>query len=473
MGLKIMMAVSMLPLLPILYGVLYYCGKEKNGILYGVTLWEGARESRQVQEIQRSYKRRLNTWALLCFLVFLATLAVDYESLMVSGQILWVFFTMAALFVPFVQANQKMMGQKRAFQDTLPRTETAARKVFVDVTAAAARKPRFFRKSLYLGCVFGTMPIVAELFLHRIWHNPQMPDLWECERVLVIMAAGVFLFPLFLFLMGKQRTHVVSGDTQVNQQFTRVRGYQWGKCCAVLAWMAGGMNWGILMAFHLPYEYFFWVVAGVGFFFSLGSLGILWVCGRRMEKANEKYEAGAFAAQDEDAYWIWGMFYYNEKDSRSMVENRTGMGLTGNMAKPKIRYGTIVTVSALFLSMVGVCAWTVAEEFTPVSLSYENGMVIAHHWKEVYRIKNSDIKSVSLLQERPDMRRRSGTAMRTVEKGDYYSSADRKELNVCLDPRQAPFLMVETKEGVLYLLGSHEGGETMEIFHVLQEEGTI
>lgn len=473
MGLKITMAVSMLPVLPILYGALFYCGKEKNGILYGVTLWEGSRGSRQVQKIQKSYKRNLNIWALLCLFAFLATLAMDYESLMISGQILWMFFAVAAMFIPYVQANKRMMRLKRAFQDTLPRPGTAEKKVFVDVTAAAARKPKFFRKSLYLGCVFGTMPAVAELFLHAAWHNPQMPDLWECETVLLIMAASVFLFPLFLFLMERQRTHVVSGDTWVNQQFARVCGYQWGKCCAVLAWMAGGMNWGMLAAFCLPSEYFLGAVVGIGSFFALGSMAILWAFSRRLEKANGKYQAEPFAARDEDAYWIWGMFYYNEEDSRSMVETRMGMGLTGNMAKPKIRYVAVLTVSVLFLSMMGVCAWMVAEEFTPVSLSYEDGAVVARHWKEVYRIGKDEIKSVSLLSERPDMKRRSGTAMQTVEKGDYYSNDDRKELSVCLDPSRAPFLMVETKEGALYLLGSHEEGETAQVFHLLQGRGAI
>ena len=43
MGFKIIMTICMLPVLPILYGAMRFCAGEKRGILYGVTLWVGAR----------------------------------------------------------------------------------------------------------------------------------------------------------------------------------------------------------------------------------------------------------------------------------------------------------------------------------------------------------------------------------------------------------------------------------------------
>ena len=113
MGLKIIMTICMLPVLPILYGAMRFCAGEKRGILYGVTLWVGAKEERQVQKIQKAYRRELNLWALVCLLLFLLTLVTEHESLMISGQILWIFLVIILLFLPFKRANQQMMRQKR------------------------------------------------------------------------------------------------------------------------------------------------------------------------------------------------------------------------------------------------------------------------------------------------------------------------------------------------------------------------
>ena len=511
MGLKIIMTICMLPVLPILYGAMRFCAGEKRGILYGVTLWVGAKEERQVQKIQKAYRRELNLWALVCLLLFLLTLVTEHESLMISGQILWIFLVIILLFLPFKRANQQMMRQKREFLFRHPENEPVGSKVWVDVTAAAAQRPRFFRKSLYLGCAFAAMPAVAELFLYSIWHNPQMLDFWDCEIILLLLAAVVFLFPLFLSVMERQRMPVVSADTQVNQQLARVRSYQWGKLCMALAWATGGLNWGILLAFHLPADWFLWVTVGTGFLFTLCSLGILAICWRRLDRAEKIggrtancYNSSAYAVpqknageagrsasqsgssagvmpqgsagemgQDGDEHWIWGMFYYNEKDERSMVEKRVGIGVTGNMAKRKIRYATFLTLAVLCLWMVGMCAWVVMEEFTPVSLTYEDGTVAARHWEEVYQMEASEIVSAELLQEKPEIRRRSGTALQTVEKGDSSDEDAREEIRVCLDPRKMPCLRIEDEEGRVYLLGSSEGGEAEKVYQaLLQELGT-
>jgi hypothetical protein len=113
------------------------------------------------------------------------------------------------------------------------------------------------------------------------------------------------------------------------------------------------------------------------------------------------------------------------------------------------------------------------EEFTPVSLTYEDGTVAARHWEEVYQMEASEIVSAELLQEKPEIRRRSGTAMQTVEKGDYYDEDAREEIRVCLDPRKMPCLRIEDEEGRVYLLGSSEGGEAEKVYQaLLQELGT-
>ena len=37
---------------------------------------------------------------------------------------------------------------------------------------------------------------------------------------------------------------------------------------------------------------------------------------------------------DEDEFWIWGLIYYNPNDRRAMINDRTGMGMSMNLARP-------------------------------------------------------------------------------------------------------------------------------------------
>ena len=55
-GIRIVMAICMLPVLPILLGTCWFLADVKNGVLFGVTLWQGAKEA-EVQEIKKRYKK--------------------------------------------------------------------------------------------------------------------------------------------------------------------------------------------------------------------------------------------------------------------------------------------------------------------------------------------------------------------------------------------------------------------------------
>lgn len=59
--------------------------------------------------------------------------------------------------------------------------------------------------------------------------------------------------------------------------------------------------------------------------------------------------------------------------------------------------------------------------------------------------------------------------MERVMKGTFYSDRERKDFQVCLNPTEPPFLMIETKDGSWYLLGGNNGEETEEIYRDLHE----
>lgn len=472
MGMKIIMTVCMLPILLILYGVMWFCTGEKDRMQFGVTLWKGARDSAEVQKVRKIYRRELNGYAACCFLLFILTLIPKHESLVFTGQMIWMFFVLVVMFVPFARANRRLLEQKREYQASLPEEQQkpAEDALWVDVTAAGISKPKLFRKSLYAGMAFAVLPAVLEPFLYHVQDRPQAPELWVSEITLLLIAAVTMIFPLWIRYYETQRTTVLTGNSQINIQLARVRQYQWSRFGMLMVWGTGVFNWGILCAFHVPEKNFLWIILAVSLIFTLWSIGFSLRCWYVIHKTSEKYlQQEKPFDEDGDEHWLWGIFYYNKNDKRSMVDKRAGVGVTCNMAKPGIKYGSIIFIVVFAVYIIGMCAWVVAEDFTMVSLNFSEGILTADHWKEEYHIEEKQIKSVELLETLPEMSKRKGTGMETVKKGNFYSSEYERNFQVCLNPREAPFLMVETKKGTWYLLGGSDGGQTREIYRALAE----
>ncbi len=473
MEFKIIMAFCAFPTLVIMYGLLYFYGNKSKGFLFGVTLWEEAEGSLQVRKIQKAYKRELGGAAFFLLLLYLVTLAVDYESLVLSGQMLWTILVLVVMYVPFIRANKRLLGLKRESYDAMHQAPVEGQKRFVDMAvAAAASQSRVPFKKLFLwGGIFATAPALAECFLYDSWWNPQGPGLWIRELVLASIAAASLTIPAVYLLGRKQRLEVLTDSSPVNVQLARMRWYHLGKALMLLEWMFGFQNWGMLVTFHLPAEWAGKAAIGSSLLVSAASLALLVWYGRMVGKNTEKClsQALAIPRDEEDDHWIWGLFYYNKEDSRTMVEQRVGIGVAYNLAKPAVRNTAIALVFGFVIFLFGCCAWAVLEEFTPITVSYENQVLEVRNWKKEYQIPISDIASVELLEERPKLSRKNGTAMRTILKGNFYDREGRKDVKVCLDPRNAPFLLVQTKDGASYLIGSSDPGSVSKIYQELRK----
>lgn len=457
---------------------------------FAVTLWNGAENSPQVQEVARRYKKELNCYAVCGCLLFLATLLPKHESLVITGQMVWLFLVVVVMFIPYGRANRRMLELKREYRASCLEPEreketageaeigepkkdvriSAGGTVLIDVTAAGTEKPRLFRKSVFVGIVFAVLPVFAELVLYKEWHNPGAPDLWVNELILLAMAIVTLVFPFCIRYYERQRTQVVTYSSRINIQLARVRQYQWSSFFTAMVWMTGAFNWVLLLSFHVPSNWSVWLIMAGSFIFTVSVIGFVCRCWYIIHKTSEKYLAKeTILLEDDDEYWKWGLFYYNKNDNRTTVEKRVGSGFTCNMAKPGMKWGSIIFLVVFLVWMMGMCAWVIAEDFTPVRLEYQEDTVTAVHWKKEYQIEKENVSSVELLEEKPHISRRSGTGMDTVQKGDFYSDEYKQDFQVCLNPQEAPYLLIQTKDGAWYLLGSSDGAETREIYQALAE----
>lgn len=188
----------------------------------------------------------------------------------------------------------------------------------------------------------------------------------------------------------------------------------------------------------------------------------------RVRRAQERLTAdsGKEFYVDEDDCWIWGMFYYNPHDKRLVVNNRTGVNTTFNMAKrgAQIFMGATLLI-LLALPLVGV--WMMYEEAIPVELRVTEEAVVARHSGTEYDVPLEDIESAQLLEEIPASSRVAGTAMESVSKGRY-KNGEWGRFTCCLDPRTGPWLLLRTTEGEIWLFGASDSADTQSAYQAVE-----
>lgn len=148
---------------------------------------------------------------------------------------------------------------------------------------------------------------------------------------------------------------------------------------------------------------------------------------------------------DEDYYWRNG-YYFNPNDSCALVENRSGLGMTANMAGVwgKVTKGALLAVLVLCL---GISVALLPLDFGTVTAKTD-GKTIELRGGFYYKltIDLSDISDVVLLTECPKMSRIWGSGMKHMALGDYsFSGYGNGKAMLFKDAEY--FLMVQNGKG--------------------------
>jgi len=150
-----------------------------------------------------------------------------------------------------------------------------------------------------------------------------------------------------------------------------------------------------------------------------------------------------------------------------IVNARVGMNTTVNMAHigGKIIVGATVLLLAA-CPLVGV--WMMGMERAEVELTISETELTASHFGKEYALKLEDIARTELVEQLPAMTRVGGTAMRSAYTGKW-NAQEWGRFNCCVDPREGPWLLVETADGTRYLFGGGENGTAEQAVLALTE----
>jgi len=165
-----------------------------------------------------------------------------------------------------------------------------------------------------------------------------------------------------------------------------------------------------------------------------------------VRRAQEKFTqlAGDTLETDTDEYWIWGMFYYNRSDRRLFINERVGMNMQINLAKPvgMISMG-LAAIALLAMPFIGI--FSMAQEFSPITYNLDGTVITATH----IRTRQFDLGEnfeTELIDAFPGGLRTGGTAIGTYRQGRFQLDGIGTT-TVLLRTDELPFILITRSDG--------------------------
>lgn len=463
MFLNLLMLIVMYPMMLIVSFVMYTSMKPKKGMVFGSTVSVVRREDETVKEVERQWSKEMKRNMLIGAFLPLFSFLVPYTSVQISIWTLWCFVQIALMEYPFVRANARIKELKRDRGWYNPEKPEA----YIELKAAG--EIRRVKKGIF------AIPLVFSLFAAAAVYGLAFAGNGILENAEYVKRFGIviLLFALcnLLFLqaalwMDRQKTEVISTQSDVNLNYARARKNIWKDFWLVSSWLTTVYVWGCALSLLFDLQFAAAVLAGSAMY-SAALAALLIPTVKRLRKVEAHYEKKRDIAVDEedDRYWIGGVLYYNPSDRHGMVNMRNGLGTTLNLAT---RSGKIWAAAGglAILSVPLLLGWLLFEEFTPISLSVSDGIVKAEHLRVEYELKAEEMKSAELVGELPEMSKAVGTAMDTLCKGTFYVY-NEGNVKVFLNPENTVFIRIETAEDTYYVSGATDA-QTRAVYEEIE-----
>ena len=454
-GLALILDICMYPFVFLMYFFLKNEATPKKNIYFGITLNKEQASVPEVAQITATYNRQMKTLFWIMMLAPIPMFFVPWFSIFMTLWLWWVLGSVVCFFVPFGLANRKLKALKA--KKGWKQTENVP--VFAEMkNAGQIRRVRFYQ--FLPPCGISLIIAGIALALNR-------GERMETLSILVgTFAIITFLFWAAAVWMDKQKTAIISTNSEVNINYTRAGKNLWKNFWVCCAWINTVYMASLVFALDADKGLSkIFVVATVAYVLLTAVL-LVWAI-KKKQKLDVRYRAYMDLQQpDADDNWIWGMFYYNPKDKHTMVEKRVGMGTTINLATLA---GKVLAVfcSIWILAIPVADVWVILTEFTPIRLEIREDRLVASQIGEDYSIPVIIVEDVTLLTELPKWSKVSGTGMEELKKGTFRIPEVGK-CEVFLNPTNNVFIRFEAA-GTVYYMSGVDDEETMSVYEMLVE----
>lgn len=408
--------------------------KPKKDIVVGVTLPKDATDDEEVAAVLEQLRKRENIIMWFFTLSVIPCVLITNFDYVITIYCLWCLAVAVVPSIPYAMANKalKTIKKQRGWKKESGRT------VVIDTNEIW--EPKIISPLMFL------VPFIISF----------VPVLLDRESLYFILIDSftIVIFYICYRYLYRYRNERASSNPGLNETLSRIRYRRWGVIWICSSWFMALLNFVIVLMPEYPT-----LSIVVITLMTVILVAIVFLSEANTRRLQEKLTAGEEMIEDDDDHWIWGIFYYNENDQKTIISNRTGINTTVNLATP---VGKIVTgVSVLILLSIPLI-WPLTSSIIDKApmLEYTGEVVKAGK----YEIALEDIEEISVLDELPNrLSRTAGTGLPNLLKGRFRCEFASR-IYLSLDPTVSPFILIKTYNDEYYLFGTRNSEDTMSVF---------
>uniref|UniRef100_UPI004056C77D DUF5808 domain-containing protein n=1 Tax=Acetatifactor sp. TaxID=1872090 RepID=UPI004056C77D len=449
--------VALYPSLFLMYFIQKGEGTSKYGTLFGIKYTSDWLPDEERKLLEQKYRHTMNRYLLIFAVTPFITLVIPYTSIYFTIWMLWMTVMIVMFMVPYCKGNSYL---KKLKQERCPQQNSEEIRYVELKNAGIIRRVKW--QHFVPPCIIS----IALAIFAFIYFTKQNLEIYGA--LIIIFALCNLLFYGFAVYMDRMKTKVISSDSDVNVNYTRASKNIFKDFWLQCTWLNVIFLVVLLTSMIMEAKnhvsgsaLMIWSIVLYAFLTLYLSVKMVKKIGRLSRKYAKKMDLNI---DEDEKYWIGGMFYFNPKDRHTMVNKRVGVGTTMNMATPAGMVFTAFTGVTL-LSIPIICVWVILLEFTPISLFVDENVLIARHLRNDYVIATDTITELTLEDELPRTSRISGTGMDNLLKGNFRTSEDGR-IQIFLNPQNQYYLRIAT-DNTIYYLGGYNDDETKTVYEIL------
>ncbi len=462
LGLGMINILCIVPLLLIIHFANFPRNWKKRKTIFGIKNrdeFKTGETEKKVDEIVRE-NRRISMWiTIIAILLAVGFLLIPNMTAMLIVYTVYIMLTIVICMLPYVKGNTELKSLKKELGIEAVSVRAADLK---SINAShALNLPMLLLPNIIAGICF----LFGLLYDFKII---SIPSLKAQGSFIITMISATFFFMgiLFVFLaklMDSIRNEVISQESDVNANYNRAKKKLWSDLWIRISWLNTGTIILIIASYLINGADSLMITTCL--IWTIGFFVVLALYAKNTISLNNYYKYEN-SIDDGDDNWIYGIFYYNPRDSRLNIERRDGMGVTINMAHPIGKLISIIVVLVILGSLASVM-WAGLLENTEIDVKYENGKVICHQLRDEYIISKDDIQEVTCEDNLNELKviRIAGVSMDKLLKGRFTVNSEEKA-RFFLDPRVNTYIHIKTGE-INYYINENSEEETLEIYEAL------
>ncbi len=362
--LVLLLCSALLPVLPLL---------TRPSFLFGVRVPAEVQKTEDARELKRTYVKKTILGSLfllaLCVLQFLL-----FPRATILGTLFFPFLLTPIQLAAYLPIHKKALERKKERHWRVPSVSFADTKSLFSRGRLSAMPQGWYLFSLLLLVAFFILfvwkyPALPER-LPTHWNIHMEPDAWSDKGIWTVFGSLFMGLGLLLMMWGigvfieRARLQVDTAEPvksfAQHKKYRRLMGQGMGiATLAMVALFAGLGIQTVFEGFTLP----LWMVL------SLSLLSCVPLCvvaigagqgGSRLKVHVEEKDLSLDMpleqdSEEDDRFWVWGMFYYNPGDPACIVEGRFGSNIGFNYARTVVKTGMcigMVALVALYIWMI-------------------------------------------------------------------------------------------------------------------------